>query len=580
MALRIYAWGRILTQAVHVLASTQLGEPALLQSRLGINARSAEAVLAWLHRYGFVGPANRHSTRDVLITSESVPDVLAVITAEVPTPPTATRLPATGSPATGSTGTGPRAVPARVTISTAGPATAAPPGPQAIGEQPHVVRPASAALVARMRALQQRASQDPTAGEGDATRPAAEPGVPGRERLLQLHADAVAIYRRHLADDTPAAHAARLYMTRRGLPSDSDRWQIGYAPPSWYALTDELRAIGYTDEELVDSGLCARGQYRVHDRFSNRIMFPITNSDGAAIGFLGRLPIDKPAENAGPKYLNSPTTILYSKGRHLFGYGHDPTGTPELGAGAIILVEGPIDVIAVHQAADDFEAAGRAGPQHRPLVLAACGTAFTAEHIDTLRALAPGREIISALDPDAAGVAATVKLAELLRDWDGPTTAATFPPGGGDPATVYQNGGADLLYQCLRERRSLLDLVLDAQVQRSPDLTSVEGQVLAGERVARVLVERKVVSPELDRQLWRLADAYDLPRDVLVFAWCEAMEKPPSGPSTGPPPADPVGHQVDQRKAQLQAQRDSTSQDQHPRSAQTAASAMPAVRAV
>jgi hypothetical protein len=147
MSLRIYTWARMLTQSVHILAATQLGEPALLQSRLRVGARSAEVVLVELHRYGFVGPADRFGTRDVLITPDAVAHAVAVITANIPSPPT---------PAP------PAATPTVDTTIGAGPLDRDPTGRPAASEQQHLLRPASAALIARMRALQQRASGGPT----------------------------------------------------------------------------------------------------------------------------------------------------------------------------------------------------------------------------------------------------------------------------------------------------------------------------------------------------------------------------------------------------------------------------------
>jgi DNA primase len=208
-----------------------------------------------------------------------------------------------------------------------------------------------------------------------------------RKRLREALEAAIAWYREVLLQATQAERA-RAYLAERGLSAETqERFGIGYAPNTWEAVSKRLRAKGFSDAELTDAGIAsASTRGGVYDRFRGRIIIPIRDASGRAIGLGGRvLP-----EADGPKYLNSPATALFDKSRTLYGI--------DLAKGAIrreklaVIVEGYTDVMAAHQA----------GFQN---VVASLGTALTAGQVELANRYADA--VALAYDVDLAGEAAT-----------------------------------------------------------------------------------------------------------------------------------------------------------------------------
>src|SRR5450759_1470560 len=270
--------------------------------------------------------------------------------------------------------------------------------------------------------------------------PAADPTPDADvEALARLHADAAAFYAAQLAGDGPDATRAAALLTTRAVPAAAVAgYQLGYAPPGWTALTDHLRAHGYTDTQLLDAGVGLRTRRgTVVDRFRDRLMFPVRDGGGQRIvGFLGRALTE--ADDI-PKYLNSPATALYAKGEVLYGLGAEPS-RQALAAGARpVLVEGPLDAIAVTSAG-----AGRyAG-------VAPCGTALTAAQVaalDTCAGPLAERGVLVAFDNDRGGRQAALRAYELLRPTGAWPTSASLPDGLDPAGLAQQRLGTALLGQ-------------------------------------------------------------------------------------------------------------------------------------
>ena len=208
-----------------------------------------------------------------------------------------------------------------------------------------------------------------------------------RKRLREALEAAIAFYRQVLLQ-AHQAERARAYLAERGFTDETlERFGIGYALNNWEALTKRLRAKGFTDQELTDSGLASpstRGG--VYDRFRGRIMIPIRDASARPIGFGGRI---MPGAE-GPKYLNSPATALFDKSRTL--YGIDLAKTAIRREKLAVIVEGYTDVMAAHQA-------GFAN------VVASLGTALTAGQVELANRYADA--VALAYDVDLAGEAAT-----------------------------------------------------------------------------------------------------------------------------------------------------------------------------
>jgi DNA primase len=243
-----------------------------------------------------------------------------------------------------------------------------------------------------------------------------------RERLLALHQQAAAFFRSCLA--RPAAAPARAYLERRGLsPQAIEDFAIGYAPPAWDALLNAMAKQGYPGEELARAGLAvARDSGNGHyDRFRDRIIFPIWDASGRVIAFGGR----SMADDQPPKYLNSPETPLFQKGRTLYAF-HRARRAMDA-AGRAIIVEGYLDAIACHEA--EFAE-----------TVATLGTALTPEHVEMLRRRVP--LILLSFDADSAGMAAALRGRELFQQ-AGLTVKVLSLPEKTDPDQLVRERGAE-----------------------------------------------------------------------------------------------------------------------------------------
>jgi DNA primase len=215
------------------------------------------------------------------------------------------------------------------------------------------------------------------------------------ERLRTLLEEAVTFYRYHLS--TPAGKFALDYIhEKRHLPDTTiETFGLGYAPQGWDNTLNHFKDKAYTEQELLDIGLISqRESGGLIDRFRNRLMIPIRDENGKMTGFGARI-LDP---NDVPKFMNSPETLLFSKSRLL--YGLDRARKPIRTANQAIIVEGYLDVIALHQAG--FEN-----------VVSPMGTSLTEDQLRLLKRFT--RRIVLALDPDAAGQKAVLRGLEAAR---------------------------------------------------------------------------------------------------------------------------------------------------------------------
>ena len=215
-----------------------------------------------------------------------------------------------------------------------------------------------------------------------------------RARLLNLNRDAARFYYEQLS--TPAGQAARDYMARRRIGSATAKnFGIGFAPDSWDSLRNAMKARGYNDFEMADAGLVRRGKTSgFYDTFRGRLMFPVIDVRGNVIGFSGRILGD-----GEPKYMNSPETLVFNKSRNLFALNLAKKSK----SGYIILAEGNIDVVSLHQAGFDS-------------AVASLGTSLTAEQARLLSRYT--KEVIIAYDNDGAGIKAAQRAIGILERLD------------------------------------------------------------------------------------------------------------------------------------------------------------------
>jgi len=284
-----------------------------------------------------------------------------------------------------------------------------------------------------------------------------------RSRLLEANSRAAAWYHRNLW--STVGERACAYLQDRGLDRETlETFGVGYAPPGWEGL---MRALGrdFRPQELEAAGLVvARRQGGGHyDRFRDRILFPIRNLRGQVLGFGGRI-MPGEREREEPKYLNTPETAVYRKGRVLYGLEVARAHARE--TGEAILVEGYTDVISLHQ----HGIGGAAG---------VCGTALTAEQAGLLARFA--RTVYVNFDADAAGRSAALRGLELLLE-TGLDVRAVLLPQGEDPASFLDREGAEAYRERLDAATDLLAFFLDGAATRG-DLRSPRGKVAVIEEV-------------------------------------------------------------------------------------------------
>ena len=373
--------------------------------------------------------------------------------------------------------------------------------------------------------------------EGGAVRRGVEPGT--RQRLMDANRLAEAWFREQLA--TPEAQPGRDFLTSRGFDRHAAaHFGVGYAPAGWDNLARYLRSSGYTEAELVDSGLCSRGGQdgrRVYDRFRGRLIWPIRDVTGATVGFGARKLSE---EDQGPKYLNTPETPVFHKSQVL--YGLDLAKREVARSHRIVVVEGYTDVMAAHLSGVTT-------------AVATCGTAFGADHVRVVRRLlgdvddpaagvvtgqgreARGGEVIFTFDGDAAGQKAALRAyAEDQRF--ATQTFVAVDPGGLDPCDLRMKEGDSGIPRLLSRRVPLFEFVIRTSLSHL-DLDTSEGRVRGLRSAAPVVagIRDRALKREYTR---RLAGWLGLP-DAEVHAAVQAASRRGAQPSTargGQWPAD------------------------------------------
>ncbi len=289
-----------------------------------------------------------------------------------------------------------------------------------------------------------------------------------RDQMVEAVRHASDFYHRILKNDLDAGQA-RAYLRSRGIDVDTvDEYRIGFAPEgdNWGALVKELRGAGIKERTMESAGLARRGRGgRLYDVFRRRVLFPIHDLRGDPVGFGGR-----GLEGVTPKYLNSPDSRLYQKGRLL--YGLDRAKGPIARTQEAVVVEGYFDVIACNRAGVDT-------------AVATCGTALGEEHFDLLRRFTD--RVVLAFDSDAAGGKAALRGDELRTpvDLDLDLRVAEMPDGL-DPADLIQAGRGSELAQAVKASRPLLQFRIEKEVERF-DLREPEARARAVRRMVPLL---------------------------------------------------------------------------------------------
>ena len=337
------------------------------------------------------------------------------------------------------------------------------------------------------------------------------------EPLYELMARVAKFYADHLAREA----RARDYASKRGLtPATLERFGIGYAPNSW---SEVLKRFGTGDAErkrLADAGLVIerdRGQAlageRYYDRFRDRLMFPIRDARGRVIAFGGRV-----IDAGEPKYLNSPETVLFHKGREL--YGLYETRRARTNLTRLIVVEGYMDAVRLHQSGIDY-------------AVATLGTATTAEHFRRIFRLVS--TVVFAFDGDRAGRAAAWRALQqaLPEAREGREIRFLFLPQGHDPDTLVAEEGREGFEARLGGAVPLSEYLV-RELSEQSELTSADGRARFAE-AARPLFAKLPDGVYRELLLERLAEVVGLAPARLEELW-HARAPAPAAPAAAPAP--------------------------------------------
>ncbi len=271
-----------------------------------------------------------------------------------------------------------------------------------------------------------------------------------QERLWALSKEAARFFNAQLY--LPAGAEGLAYAQRRGMPKSTlTKFGVGFAPNAWSALTDAMRKKGYTDQELIDAGLVSEKGGRIYDRFRNRLMFPIIDVRGNVIGFGGRV-----MDDSTPKYLNSPETVIFNKRKNLFALNL----AKKTKLGYLILVEGYMDAVALHQYGFDC-------------AVASLGTSLTEEHAVLISRYT--EQVVLIYDGDEAGQRATRRAIPILEK-AGLQVKVLRMKDAKDPDEFLKKFGADRFKLLLEDASNRVEYQLNA-ISRKYDIREDDQRV-------------------------------------------------------------------------------------------------------
>lgn len=296
-----------------------------------------------------------------------------------------------------------------------------------------------------------------------------------KQRLYEMNNLASRFYQK-VFEQSPLAQGARVYVMGRGITSELyEKFGLGYATEAWDALTQFLLKRGYSETEIIAAGL---GQKRKSgsgtiDRFRDRLMIPLRDQHGKTVGFTARLLPSSDTSHTSdtsPKYINSPETPIYHKGRLLYGLDFAKRAAKE--HKAIIVVEGNLDVVASH----------KAGVEH---VVASSGTALTSDHLQLLSRYV--KALIFCFDRDAAGLIAAKRGVTIARQLGFDVRAIVLPEGVKDPDELVQQDPNAWKSLCTHSVPFMEYLI--GRVTEGKDLTDVDDKRLISQELLPALEE-------------------------------------------------------------------------------------------
>ena len=336
--------------------------------------------------------------------------------------------------------------------------------------------------------------------------------------LYDLLEKVAAFYRQQLRDH-PKANLAIEYLQKRGLSGEiASTFGLGFAPPGWDNVLQRFGKDEQTRKTLLEAGLITSNDNRTYDRLRERIIFPIRDGRGRVIGFGGRVLGDDK-----PKYLNSPETPVFHKGRELYGLYEARQAHRQLEE--VLVVEGYMDVVALAQ----FDIRN---------TVATLGTATTAEHLGKLYRAT--ERVVFCFDGDRAGRAAAWKALQTAIPLmtEGRQAHFLFLPEGEDPDTLVRKIGSQAFHEEVKQAQPLSEFFF-SRLESENDMQSIDGRARMAEKARSLLgtlpegTFRRMMEQALEQ---RVGLAVDLPSAPIPAASPQASRRAPSkGPSSMPP---------------------------------------------
>lgn len=315
--------------------------------------------------------------------------------------------------------------------------------------------------------------------------PAADQGQ--RSRILEANTAAATFYQSQLMTDD--AIPGRDFLKGRGFDkAAAEQFGIGFAPKGWSNLTDHLKKLGFTIDELVAAGLATKSDRGAYDKFRGRLIWPIRDSTSQVIGFGARKLFE---DDQGPKYLNTSDTLVYHKSAVL--YAIDLAKKEISKQQRVVVVEGYTDVMACHLAGITT-------------AVATCGTAFGDDHIRLLNRMLSAEkdtpaEVIFTFDPDAAGQKAAMRAFNDSHKFSAQTFVAVGPDGL-DPCDLRSEKGDDAVRLMIENKKPLFEFAIKQKIAKF-DLSTIEGRVGAARAAAPVVsaIRDSAMRPAYIREL-------------------------------------------------------------------------------
>lgn len=329
-----------------------------------------------------------------------------------------------------------------------------------------------------------------------------------KEQLLKLNKEAAKFFYRQLMKDEN--QIAREYIKGRSLTIETvKKFGLGFSPDSWEGLFKYIKAEGYSNELIEKSGLFLKKKAGGYvDRFRNRIMFPIFDLRGNVIAFGGRT-----ITGESPKYMNSPETMVYSKGRNLYALNIAKNS----GQSNIVVVEGYMDVISLHQSGIINS-------------VASLGTALTENQARLLKKYA--EDVIISYDADTAGQSATVRGMGVLSN-AGCNVKVLIVPQGKDPDEFIKNRGKEAFLKLIENSYTLVEYKIKL-LKKQISTDSVEGKISFLQKVSKII---SGIDSSVEREIYirKISKEYDISEDSLfqeVYKLLNKNEAPKKGTRT------------------------------------------------